>query len=187
MEWVIGIVVVLFILGVLLGLIDNGPKEPPRKVPSSTPPAPRRREYASIFENGQYLPLSSEEVAELFGDIRERLKEHRKVAKAMQKLADKFSETGKLDQGAYVAMADAETDARHTLAEAEALNDKLFFESESAQQRYYKFVDDICEAESDIEFAREAIEDTRQAIEDGDFIPEKPIIPKKTKKLPKGS
>lgn len=189
MEWIIGIVVVVAVLAAIFGRVERKPKETlMAAMPSAPPPAaPRRREYASILEDGQYRSLTADEVAEMFAEIRERLKEHRRTAKSMQKFADKYLETGKLDEAAYATLEHAEDDTRRTLANAEALNDKLFFETESARERYYKFVDDICEAESDIEYARSEIEDIRQEIEDGDFVPQKRDPPKKTKKPPKGS
>lgn len=149
MEWVVGIVVVLLILGVLFGRSNEKPKPQPTKTAPRTPSPARDREYATILENNEHRPVTSGQVAEMFAGIRERLKEHRKAAKAMQKLADKYLETGNLDEAAFAALAQAEGDARRTLTEAEALNDKLYFNSESATERYYKFVDDLSEAELD--------------------------------------
>jgi hypothetical protein len=44
-------------------------------------------------------------------------------------------------------------------------------------------IDDLCEAESDIEYARQDIEDTRQSVEDGEFIPQKRMKPEAVKSL----
>lgn len=172
MEWVIGILVLLIVLG---GLFGGGQKKQPSRAkgrPAATAPA-GKPPYAQIEENGFYHPLSAEDVESMFGGIRDRLKEHRQAAKAMERLSGKFNETGKLDEDAYRKVEWSDVDVRETIQEAEALYDRLFFERESASERYYKIIDDLHEAESDIEVYRDEIKETRELIKSGDFIPEK--------------
>lgn len=157
MEWIIGIIVVLCVLGLMFGGGKGKPKHSPSKIAADAPALSKGREYASIYENGEYRPLSADEVAEMFSIIRDRIKEHRKISKAVQKLADKFAETGKLDEAAYAALSTAAADVSRTLTEAEALYDRLFFERETASERYYKLIDDLNEIEADIESAREEV------------------------------
>ena len=173
MGWIIGIFVALCLLGLMLGAGKAKPKQLQRTIPACAPAASKGREYASIYENGEYRPLSSDEVAEMFSIIRDRIKEHRKISKAVQKLADKLAETGKLDEAAYAALSTAGADVSRTLAEAEALYDRLFFERETASDRYYKLIDDLNEIEADIESACVEIVGIKQDIKDGGFFPKK--------------
>lgn len=185
MTWAIGIVIVLAVLGTLFGGGKGRAKPQPRKAALGAPRA--SREYATIFENGEHRPVSSDQVAAMFADIRGRLKEHRATAKAMTKLADIFLETGTLDAEAYAAFSDAEKETANTLAAAEALNDKLYFNSDAASDRYWKLIDDLSEAEADIEAAREEIVSIQRDIENGEFIPQKRAKPQPVKKPPKGA
>lgn len=186
MEWIIGIIVVLIVLGAMFG----GSKDQRRTAPaqsrsSNSPSASTRRPYATVEEGGAYRDLSADEVAELFADIRGDLKKHRKTAKLILKLATRYEETGKLDDAKYAQVAWAETEVQNTITKAEALYDRLFFEQDSSSDRYYRGIEDLHEAEAEIEAARDDIVETKRAIEDGEFVPQKRVKP--VKKPRKGS
>ncbi|AWC22230.1 hypothetical protein CO731_01686 [Aminobacter sp. MSH1] len=182
MEWIIGIAAAVLVLAKLFGGRETRARHSSERRASTY----SSREYATIFENGRHHPVTSEQAAGMFAGIRGKLKEHRNTAKAIQRLADKFAETGRLDEDAYAKLANADVDVGRTLAEAETLNDKLYFNSDSVSARYYKFVDDLSEVESDIESAREEIADIRTWADDGDFMPQKLARPKATKEPTRG-
>lgn len=86
MEWLIWVMVLIVVLMALSG----GTGEKATKAPTSG-----KAPYAQIHENGSCLPLTATDVENLFAEIRERLREHRRTASAMKKLASKFEESGK--------------------------------------------------------------------------------------------
>jgi hypothetical protein len=131
--------------------------------------------FAMILKNGEYLPVTSDEVEEMFAEIKERLKRYLVVAESSGELADDLSKTGKLDDAAFAELILAEADVRRTCAEAMFLYDNLSFNNESARLRFYKIIEDLSVAESDIEFARREIEDTLESIDADGVPPERPL------------
>ncbi|WP_312414087.1 hypothetical protein [Shinella sp.] len=133
----------------------------------------RVAEYASIEDNGRYHSLSSQDVDDLFRGLKEQLKSHKKSARQLMKLAEKFEETGKLDEQSYSTFADLEEKISRASDAAEKIYDSLFFAKESSQDKHYKLIDELSEVLSDVEHAHMCISHVKEDIASGDFQPQK--------------
>jgi hypothetical protein len=142
------------------------------KQPAAQASQARVTEYASIEDNGRYHSLSSQDVDDLFRGLKEQLKTHKKSARQLKKLADRFEETGKLDEQSYSTFADLEAKISRASEAAEKIYDSLFFTSESSQEKHYKLIDDLSETLSDVEHAHMCISHVKEDIASGEFLPQ---------------
>lgn len=131
------------------------------------------RKFATEVVGNNYLPRSRQEVDAMFAPTSEFLRRIEDAAKSAGRKSDEFHEAAmrgrpiEVDLSPELRLADLAAEINKDFEEK---YDRLYFVRDGSEDRYFKIIEKIDDAESEIRGAAESIDWTRSDLKDGETI-----------------